>query len=514
MYKLLLIRRYLGRKLAPMFAALAVTLCTAMVIIVISVMGGFLDMMRSSAQRLSGDVRVRSSWTGFPHYEQLIHELEALPQVKAATPMIRAAGMVKFGHDQVFVIPEVLGIQPGGLDQVTFYSDALYWKRSHIQDWNRRHAPSPDMKPPPGTTPSEDSSSGGSSSQAQMPDGRSEQTPDESESIPDPHAMGMRFEPPAGWVRDKPGLRGIVPGIESHPYHTRDENGQYQLIHSPLGSRVTLTVLPVTQSGGVMEPAVREFVVVNEFKSGLFEVDANRVYVPFDLLQKMQRMDEAVEVDPETGQPTGQKIPARASEIIVRGSTGTSLAGLHLAVMDLCVEFESRHPGMPPIFANTWEQRHASLLNAVENEKGLITFLFVFISMVAVVMVATTFSMIVFEKTRDIGVLRAIGASRLGVANIFLGYGLAVGTVGALAGLTLAITIVYNLNELQGLLDAWFGWRMWSPQTYYFDQIPERVDPSEMLWIAIGAVLSSVIGALIPAFLAARLDPIEALRYE
>ena len=473
MYKRLLIRRYLGRKLAPMFAALAVTLCAAMVIIVISVMGGFLDLMRNSAQRLTGDVTIRAGWTGFPYYEELINDLKARPQIHDATAIVRAAGMIKFGQNQVYVVPEILGIEPDSLSEVTFYRDALYWTSKHFEEVF-------------------------GSQVGEL----------------DPIDMGMTFEPPGYWQLENPDLGGVVPGIELYPYNTRDDSGQYDLLRSSINSRVTLTVLPVTLEGGVLAPSVRQFVVVNEFKSGLFEIDKNRVYVPFGELQRMQKMDAAPEVDPETGLPTGGTIPGRASEIIVKGAAGFELSEVGDAVEEACKGFVQRHPEVPGLSALTWEQIHRELLTAVRNEKGLITFLFAFISLVAVVMVATTFSMIVFEKTKDIGVLRAIGASRSGVAGIFLGYGLAVGLVGALTGVTLAVLIVYNLNELQDLLDAWFGWRMWDAKTYYFDQIPEQVDPTEVVLIAVGAVLSSVGGAIIPAFLAARLDPVESLRYE
>jgi lipoprotein-releasing system permease protein len=199
-----------------------------------------------------------------------------------------------------------------------------------------------------------------------------------------------------------------------------------------------------------------------------------------------------------------------------------------------------------------------------------------------VVMVATTFYMTVLEKTRDIGVLRAVGASQAGVMSLFLGYGLAVGVVGSFLGLALAVSVVWHLNEIQfwlanhlgvsahyawcagggaligavvggvigyprrrtlrfaaigvlilmmlGLVGAWvsldqvedlayklnhaISFKMWDPQTYFFDRIPDKVKFFDALFIGLGAILSSVIGALIPAILAARLDPVEALRYE
>jgi len=129
-------------------------------------------------------------------------------------------------------------------------------------------------------------------------------------------------------------------------------------------------------------------------------------------------------------------------------------------------------------------------------------------------MVATTFYMIVLEKTRDIGVLRAIGASRGGIMGLFVGYGLAIGVVGSLLGLAIAVAIVTNLNEIQGLLNTWFGWQMWDPKTYFFDRIPDTVNYSEALRVVAGAIVSSVVGALIPAWIAGRLKPVDALRYE
>jgi len=198
----------------------------------------------------------------------------------------------------------------------------------------------------------------------------------------------------------------------------------------------------------------------------------------------------------------------------LKAAPGIDVWDARNAVQDTIAAFYGDNPFAATPRAATWEQVHGQFLGAVENEKGLMTFLFGLISLVATVMVATTFYMIVLEKTRDIGVLRALGASRGGILGLFLGYGLAIGLVGSLLGLAIAIAVVTNLNGIQALLDTWFGWKMWDPQTYFFDKIPSVINYTEALTVVAGAILSSVLGAALPAILAARLKPVDALRYE
>jgi lipoprotein-releasing system permease protein len=580
MYKLLLISKYLRRKLAPLFAALAVTICTAMVIIVASVMGGFLDLMQTTAKQLTPDVVVRSSLTGFGDYEKLLAELEALDEVELATPAIEYLGTVTIGGSTNPM--KVIGIDPGRYNEVVPYYETLMWSADDLFDqepieineaMRRQLGPEFDLKTA----------------------GRTLTTPKGFSNY--------------GMAADGP---GAVIGVAGNPAQWRLPDGSYSFEWSianvpwtvPNKLNPVRLAMPVFSSSGEVIDAVQLSIpVVNEFKTGYYEIDQGVIFVPFDWLQrslKMQRFEEFMDFDELTGEGGDAIIqPARTTHLYVKAADGvdeTQLSAACQAVVDdfLAERFDTR------IVVETWEEVHGTLLGAVKNEKGMVTFLFVIISIVAIIMVATTFYMIVLEKTRDIGVLRAIGAPATGVLSLFMTYGLAIGLIGAGLGVWLAWFTVTNLNNLQealatklatliatvvlaGLvalllaiamayinrrrdftigagvlvflgtfsvlmaitfyafpmihlpgittpfimidgklipdpsstaLDSKIGWRMWDPQLYFFEKIPDQVNWTEVLWIWVGAVVSCVLGAIIPAVIAARLNPVEALRYE
>jgi lipoprotein-releasing system permease protein len=144
----------------------------------------------------------------------------------------------------------------------------------------------------------------------------------------------------------------------------------------------------------------------------------------------------------------------------------------------------------------------------------LLTLLFAIVSVVAVFLIFCMFSMIVAEKTRDVGIIKSLGASNWGVAQIFLGYGLAIGLIGAGTGLLSAYLIVHNINAIHAWMGRALGIVIWNPKTYIFDTIPNTMEGSDVIWIVSIAILSAVIGALIPAIRAARMNPVEAMRWE
>ena len=147
-------------------------------------------------------------------------------------------------------------------------------------------------------------------------------------------------------------------------------------------------------------------------------------------------------------------------------------------------------------------------------ETAILNVLLFLIIAVAGFGILAIFYMIVVEKTRDIGILKSLGASGRGVMGIFLAYGLSLGLVGSGVGLVIGLLFVRYINEIADLLGRITGQPVFDPTIYYFYKIPTIIVPQTVAWIVIGAVGIAVAASILPARRAARLHPVEALRYE
>ena len=133
MYARLLSNRYLTSRLIPLIAIGAVALCVAMVVTVVSVMTGFLDLLRGAGRSVVGDVIVSSGIGGMPHYEELIARINALPECHRATPVIDTFGLLRMpyprGPEKEIVTTQVWAIEPLSFAEVTEYGNNIYWRR-------------------------------------------------------------------------------------------------------------------------------------------------------------------------------------------------------------------------------------------------------------------------------------------------------------------------------------------------------------------------------------------------
>ncbi len=522
-YQALLTRRYLTSKVMPLLASLAVVLCTAMVLVVWSVMGGFLAKLVNSGRTLVGDVVITWPTVGFPYYDDLVTRLEADPEIAAAMPMIETYGQARLPDGTVQGVI-LKGIDGEKFARVTDYGSALWWRplespvKKDTAGRDLRLGPAPIKAGP---------------SWAEMLENGYSLTRKEG-SVEKPAAvLGIEV---SGFNRRQP--EGIFDPM-SPPKRAPDGSVDYLHTFMPQNGAITLSVFPQDTRGGVLGMESRTFPVANEFHSGLFEVDHRTVLVNFEALQALMKMNAGkrvkeggpgieIVIDPDTGEekidtPT-QLVdePARATTVVVRAKADTLEGDAARAVAKRCrdiyAQFAAAHKGEVPdpsiIRVSTWEDQNRTFIAAVKKETGLVLTLFCFISLTAVFLVLAIFWSMVSEKTKDIGTLRAIGAGRSGVAGVWLSYGLAIGLVGSILGGVLAYTIVTNINPIHEWMGRALGIMIWDPRIYYFSEIPSKVDPVKMAYVLAGGLLSSVLGALIPAVRAAWMDPVRALRFE
>jgi lipoprotein-releasing system permease protein len=503
-YQALLTRRYLFSKIMPLIAAVAVALCTAMVLIVWSVMGGFLNQLLASGKSMIGDASIQWPVSGIAHYEDLIARLEKDPAVAAATPTVETLGLLGLRSGEPRKV-EVLGIEPAGYDAVTGYYSRLYWKR------------------------------------IEKPDARDVNREDPRLTLAEgfERAGQLMLEPDRDTEGSTPEKPAIVTGVDVTGYNRRTETGVLVPGWGFFGpdEEVTLSVLPLSQKGVAVDLEARRFPIANEFRSGLYDIDSSRVLVPLAVLQEMMALDRAERIIQhlaraeinlnEAGEeylPIPEVVgiePARATTILIKAREGFTPAQLVEACQRVYREFEAAYPPgrVPPssrVPILTWDERPGikTFVQAVKKETALVLVLFGIISLVAVVLIFSIFWSMVSEKTKDIGVLRAIGASRGGVAWLYIRFGLAIGVVGALAGGALAWLIVTNINPIHEWLGSALGIVVWDPQIYVFTHIPSVVEPGKAAMVLGAALVFSVIGATIPAIRAAWMDPVRALRFE
>jgi lipoprotein-releasing system permease protein len=163
---------------------------------------------------------------------------------------------------------------------------------------------------------------------------------------------------------------------------------------------------------------------------------------------------------------------------------------------------------------SSWRDKEGALLAAVQMETAVLNVLLFLIIAVAGFGILAIFFMIVVEKTRDIGILKSLGATGRGIMGIFLSYGLSLGVVGASVGMGLGLLFVRYINEIADVLGRITGQPVFDPSIYYFQKIPTIVEWPTVAWIVAGAMAIAVLASILPARRAARLHPVEALRYE
>lgn len=161
-----------------------------------------------------------------------------------------------------------------------------------------------------------------------------------------------------------------------------------------------------------------------------------------------------------------------------------------------------------------WPEEHASLLDAILVEKNVMFYLLFFIMIVAAFGIMNSLITFVVQKTREIGMLKALGATRAQILWLFLSQSLIVGVVGVICGFALGMLAVHYRNEFLELMRRFTGFELFPAQIYNFTQLPALIDPGDIAMICGSAILICLLAGLAPAWTAGRLQPVDALRHE
>lgn len=167
-----------------------------------------------------------------------------------------------------------------------------------------------------------------------------------------------------------------------------------------------------------------------------------------------------------------------------------------------------------PIYIVDWRQRNATFFNALQVERNVMFLILTLIVVVAAFNIISGLNMLVKDKGRDIGILRTMGATRGAIMRIFLVTGAAIGVVGTLAGFLLGLLVCLNVEEIRQFISWLTATELFSPELYYLSRLPAEMNAGETATVVVMALVLSFLAPLYPSWRAARLDPVEALRYE
>jgi lipoprotein-releasing system permease protein len=287
---------------------------------------------------------------------------------------------------------------------------------------------------------------------------------------------------------------GVVLGVGLGSFRTRDEEGKVIDYHYLVPGDDVSIALP--NAGSPPRALDEVFTVVDFYESQMSEYDSTFAFMPLEKLQQIRGM-----IEPISGNRSVSSIQVKLAE-------GTDLAAARDQLQALFP------PETTMVQVSTWRDSQGPLLAAVQMETTILNILLFLIIAVAGFGILATFFMIVVEKTRDIGILKSLGASGHSVAGIFLLYGLLLGFAGSGVGAVIGLLFVYYINDIAALLEKVTGQEVFDPTVYYFTKIPTIVHPAMLVWVVIGAVAIALLASVLPSIRAARMHPVEALRYE
>ena len=308
-----------------------------------------------------------------------------------------------------------------------------------------------------------------------------------------------RSTPPACWcaasaASDLNGLTSIARNVKQGTLEGFDQ-GQAVVIGRRLADQLTLragdSVTLVSPRGAVTPmgttPRIKVYKIAAVFEIGMSEYDAAFVFMPLTEAQAyFNRNNDVTAIEVYTNNP----------DAVTR-------------FRQLVTEAAKR-----PIFMVDWRQRNATFFSALQVERNVMFLILTLIVLVAAFNIASSLIMLVKDKGRDIGILRTMGATQGAIMRVFLITGAAIGVIGDFVGFLVGLLVCLNIESIRQFMSWLTNTELFSPELYFLSRLPADLDVGETTAVVVMALALSLLATLYPAWRAARLDPVEALRYE
>lgn len=254
-----------------------------------------------------------------------------------------------------------------------------------------------------------------------------------------------------------------------------------------VGSQITLMSLQGDVTPFGTTPRIKAYRVAGIFKMGMSEYDKMYIFMPLGEAQMFFNVGDAV--------------------------SGIEILTTNADAIDAMVP-ELNRAVAPYARVSTWHDRDSTFFDAVEIERNVMFLILTLIILVAALNIVSGLYMLVKDKSADIAILRTMGASRGAILRIFLIAGLSIGVIGTLIGVLIGVAFCANIEAIRQGLSALTGTTLFNPEVYFLSKMPAEMDFSEVVAVVAMSLSLTFLATIYPSWRAAKLDPVEALRYE
>lgn len=453
MYKLFLTLRYLTRRPLSLVAIAALSLSVWTLVVAPSVMNGFQVEFHKRVRGTLSDVTISSDRPfSLPEDPPTVQALEAVPGVKAVAPYLENPALDKHRRKMDYCF--LRGVDPAREAQIGSFESYFMSPREVYLSLNDYERQSGDVK-------------------AQLEAQAAE----------------------AGYtdVKDPQGVfRALVEGDPAAPGVPTCAVGIFYLIAWDLRLGDTIRLTTATDAGEVNQD--KEFRIVGVFRTGFSENDRRQVVMSVRSLQDFIG------------------VPGKLSGYSIKTVDYEQAAVTRQAIVDAWKA--GTITLTPRIQVLTWLERNQNLLKAVAMERLLITIITFIIVVAATASIFLVLFMTVHSKTREFGILRAIGGTPGGVLSLFMGQGFLLAFLGMALGLALGVLSSWYVNEAADLIHRLTGWHPFPPDVYYLERIPTKIDVAQNVFNFVAVLAMGSVAAIVPGMLAALRPPLKAIRHD